>query len=92
MSEQIRIVVAGSERQVGAGTTAADMFEDRPGEWRRLGNIGVDPRVAAHRMPPPSISRITPTTMTNRLRLRPALLLDAIPTAAPIRASGIISQ
>ena len=30
MSEQIRIVVAGDERQVGAGTTAADLFEDRP--------------------------------------------------------------
>ncbi|RIQ20556.1 threonine--tRNA ligase [Jiangella rhizosphaerae] len=30
MSEQIRIVVAGSERQVGAGTTAADLFADDP--------------------------------------------------------------
>ncbi|HEU4542815.1 MAG TPA: threonine--tRNA ligase [Jiangellaceae bacterium] len=30
MSEQIRIVVAGSERQVAADTTAADLFEDRP--------------------------------------------------------------
>lgn len=28
MSEQIRIVVAGSERQVGAGTTAAELFAD----------------------------------------------------------------
>jgi len=30
VSEQIRIVVAGNERQVDAGTTAADLFEDRP--------------------------------------------------------------
>src|SRR5512145_3001918 len=30
VSEQIRIVVAGNERQVGAGTTAADLFEGRP--------------------------------------------------------------
>ena len=30
MSEQIRVVVAGSERQVDAGTTAADLFADRP--------------------------------------------------------------
>ncbi|WP_026876048.1 threonine--tRNA ligase [Jiangella gansuensis] len=29
MSEQIRIVVAGSERQVDAGTTAADLFADQ---------------------------------------------------------------
>ncbi|MBB5789021.1 threonine--tRNA ligase [Jiangella mangrovi] len=28
MSEQIRITVAGSERQVGAGTTAAELFAD----------------------------------------------------------------
>lgn len=48
--------------------------------------------IAAHRMPPPSISRITPTTMTNRLRLRPVLLRDAMPTTAPMIASGMISQ
>ncbi|SDU72967.1 threonine--tRNA ligase [Jiangella alkaliphila] len=30
MSEQIRIVVAGSERQVDAGTTAASLFADDP--------------------------------------------------------------
>ncbi len=29
MSEQIRVVVAGIERQVDAGTTAADLFADR---------------------------------------------------------------
>jgi threonyl-tRNA synthetase len=31
VSEQIRIVVAGSERQVDAGTTAADVFDGQPG-------------------------------------------------------------
>jgi threonyl-tRNA synthetase len=30
VSEMIRVVVAGSERQVDAGTTAADLFADRP--------------------------------------------------------------
>ncbi|TDC50207.1 threonine--tRNA ligase [Jiangella ureilytica] len=30
MSEHIRVVVAGSERQAGAGTTAADLFADDP--------------------------------------------------------------
>jgi threonyl-tRNA synthetase len=30
VSEQIRIFVAGNERQEGAGTTAADLFDDRP--------------------------------------------------------------
>jgi threonyl-tRNA synthetase len=31
VSEQIRIVVAGAERQVDAGTTAADLFAENPG-------------------------------------------------------------
>ena len=31
MSEQIRVAVAGSERSVDAGTTAADLFADAPG-------------------------------------------------------------
>jgi threonyl-tRNA synthetase len=43
VSEQIRIVVAGSERQVGAGTTAADLFEDRTDVIAaRIGNELVD--------------------------------------------------
>src|SRR5690348_7265741 len=65
------------------------LLEDRPRKRRRPGDVGVDPLVPAHRSPPPSISRTTATTMTNRLRFRPAVLRDAIPIPAPITASGM---
>ena len=51
----------------------ADMVEDRLREGCGLRDIGVDARIAAQMMPPPSIRRRMPTTITNRLRLRPAL-------------------
>ena len=40
--------------------TFADMFEDRARERLSLGDVGVDARVAAHKIPPPRISRRTP--------------------------------
>src|SRR5687768_13347093 len=70
----------------------SDALEDRLREGGRLGDISVEPRIAAQMMPPPSISRMIPTTITNRLRLRPVLLLDTAPTPAPTTASGMISQ
>ena len=41
---------------------------------------------------PPSISRTTPITITNRLRLRPAVPREIMPTPAPMIGSGMISQ
>ena len=70
----------------------ADLLEDRPGERLRLGDIGVDARIAAQKMPPPSIRRTTPITITNRLRLRPAVPREIMPMPAPMIASGMISQ
>src|SRR5207249_5898642 len=40
----------------------------------------------------PIISRTIPTRITNRLRFRPATPREIIPTAAPMIASGMISQ
>src|SRR6185295_7121464 len=52
----------------------------------------IDARVVAHSNPPPSIRRTTPITITNRLRFRPAVLRETMPTTAPTIASGTISQ
>src|SRR5690242_7540206 len=70
----------------------ADMLEDRAREGLGLLDVGVDARIASHRMPCPSMRRMTPTTITNRLRLRPALLREIMPITAPMMASGTISQ
>src|SRR5690242_2718523 len=70
----------------------ADFLKDRPSEGRGIVDIGIDPGLAAHNMPPPSISRTTPMPMTSRFRFRPAVPREIIPTAAPIIASGMISQ
>src|SRR5690348_4552388 len=70
----------------------ADMFEDRPGEGLSFGDVGIDPRIPAHRIPPPSMSRTTPITVTNRLRFRPAVPRETMPMTAPMIASGTISQ
>src|SRR5207245_370028 len=70
----------------------AHSLQNRPGERLRLLDIGVDAGVAAHNMPPPSIRRTTPMTITSRLRLRPAVPRESIPTAAPMIASGMMSQ
>src|SRR5215217_4046784 len=70
----------------------AHVGEDRARERLRLGYVSVDTRVAAHRIPPPIINRTTPTTITNRLRFRPLVLRETMPTPAPMTASGTISQ
>ena len=70
----------------------ADALEDRARERLRPGDIGIDPGVEAQRIPPPSIRRTMPMTMTNRLRLRPVFEAESMPTTAPMIASGMISQ
>src|SRR4051794_598734 len=70
----------------------ADLLKDRPRERLGVCDVGVDPWLAFHRMPPPSISRITPMRMTKRFRFLPALLLETMPITAPMIASGMISQ
>ena len=69
------------------------MFEDRPRVRLRLGDISVDARIAPSQDAAAEHQPDMPTTMTNRLRLRPVLLLLTTPTPAPISASGMtISQ
>src|SRR5207245_347002 len=70
----------------------AHMLEDGPGERLRLGDVGVDARVAAQNRPPPIISLTMPITITSRFKFRPAVPREIIPTAAPMIASGMISQ
>src|SRR3546814_826324 len=43
-------------------------------------------------MPPPSIRRMTPITMTTILRFRPLVLSDIAPSASPMTAKGMITQ
>src|SRR5205085_1405726 len=76
-------------RRMGA---LAHMLEDRFGEGLRLGDVSVDARVFAHRIPCPSINRMTPIAITNILRLRPALRRESMPTTAPMIANVTISQ
>src|SRR5262249_52355740 len=78
-------------RQDGVNAPA-HMAEDRLREWLRLGDIGVDARIVAHRKPPPSISRTTPIKITKRLRLRPDVLREIIPNTAPMIAKGMMNQ
>src|SRR4051794_12868788 len=70
----------------------ANLLEDRPGERLRLCDIRVDAWLALQIRPPPSISLTTPTTITSRLRFRPAVPREIMPTPAPMIASGTISQ
>src|SRR6059058_1807218 len=70
----------------------ADLVEDRACERLGVGDISIDARFAAHNMPPPSMSRTTPTTITSRLRFRPAVPREIMPTPAPMIAKGTISQ
>src|SRR3546814_876134 len=53
---------------------------------------GEDRRAARQMIPPPIIRRTIPTTITNRLRLRPLVRFDSMPMPAPTAASGMISQ
>src|SRR5690606_574551 len=43
-------------------------------------------------MPPPSIRRMMPMTMTTMFRLRPEVLVDIAPSARPTTAKGTITQ
>src|SRR3954451_18711094 len=72
--------------------TLAHLLENGAREGLRLGDVGIDARIAVHKMPPPSISRTMPMRITNRLRLRPAVVLEIMPITAPMIASGMISQ
>src|SRR5438309_7555752 len=78
-------------RQNGV-SALADLLEDRPREVLRGCDIGVDARLAAHNMPPPRLRRTTPIRITSRFRFLPALPREISPTAAPMIASGMISQ
>ena len=49
-------------------------------------------RVFAQMIPPPSMSRRTPATMTTMLRFRPLVLSDIAPSASPTIAIGMMIQ
>jgi hypothetical protein len=70
----------------------AHLLEDRTRERLRPGDVRVDSRIPAQNSPPPIISLMMPMTITNRFKFRPALPREIMPTAAPMIASGMISQ
>src|SRR5437868_6640663 len=68
------------ERCMGA---LPDLVKDRPCKRLSLGDVGVNTRIAVHRMPCPRMSRRTATRITNKLRFRPALPREIMPMPAP---------